>query len=98
MVLDKSQYAFCQECGQLNDLAQTRRAQRDWLMDSYQEGTSGEIARVLTQCGWRVTPRAIRKWAQKGIITSEKGTNGRNVYRVGDIIARIEMGRPASAA
>ena len=97
-VLDKSQYAFCQVCGQLNDLAETRQAQRDWLMDSYQEGTSGEIAHLLTQCGWKVTPRAIRKWAQKGIIPCEKGTNGRNVYRVGDIIARIEMSRPASAA
>lgn len=95
---DKRRGGWCQACGQLNDLAETRQAQRDWLMDSYQEGTSGEIACLLTQCGWKVTPRTIRKWAQKGIIPCEKGTNGRNVYRVGDIIARIEMGRPASAA
>lgn len=97
-VLDKSQYAICPQCGQLNDLAETRKTQRDWLMDSYQEGTSGEIAQLLTQCGWPVTSRAIRKWAQKGIIGSEKGADGRNVYRVGDIIARIEHDTPASAA
>lgn len=97
-VLDKSQYAICPQCGQLNNLAETRQAQKDWLMDSYQEGTSGEIAQLLTQCGWSVTSRAIRKWAQKGIIGSEKGTDGRNVYRVGDIIARIEHDTPASAA
>jgi DNA-directed RNA polymerase subunit RPC12/RpoP len=94
-VLDESQYAICGHCGALNDLAETRAIQRDEIINSYKEGTSREVASTLTQCGWPITARSIRRYAAKGLVNPGQGTDGKSLYNVGEIIHLIEHNIPA---
>jgi phage FluMu protein Com len=94
-VLETSLYAICGRCGTLNDLAETSATQRDEIINSYKEGTSSEVAATLTQCGWPITARSVRRYAAKGLINPGEGADGKSLYNVGEIIHLIEHDIPA---
>lgn len=81
--------ARCRECGTAHD-AQARKA---WLLDQADAllATATLVARALTALGHRVTPEAVRKWAERGrIVAHGIDHRGHPTYRVGEVRALAE--------
>lgn len=87
----------CSECGARWPLSDRRR----WLLGKVEDMLlpATELARAIDGLGVDVTPTLLRKWKERGRITSH-GTDahGHPVYRVGDVMDVVNAAAVRSAA
>lgn len=49
------------------------------------------ICALLAQQGIDVTPELLRKWAERGCVSAQKGSDGRARYLLSDVLRRIKL-------
>lgn len=66
-----------------------RRPSLKQLACSRAEGTSSQVAHLLTGQGVKVSERAIRDWGARGLVGRRRGSDGRFVYEVGECACKV---------
>lgn len=92
---DGQEHVTCPTCGS----EQTASAVRlDLLRRSIRSGrmfTAGECARLLQDCGYRISRKTITSWRTRGLIEpSGRDAAGRPVYSMASVVSRLRCDTP----
>lgn len=92
---DGQEHVTCPTCGREQTASAVRLDLLRRSIDSGRMFTAGECARLLQDCGYRISRKTITSWKTRGLIEpSGRDGAGRPVYSMASVVSRLRCDTP----